>query len=324
MAKAAAVHFSCSECGYSTGRWLGRCPGCGSFGTLAEEGCRRKGRAEEAARCSASPTSRSTRQSGSRPASRARPRARRRPRSRVARPRRRRARRREVDAASDGAGRDLARPARAPRDRRGVDGAGEASRARLGGAEQVEILAETNLDAVCATLERERPDVCVIDSDPDALLGGDRLGAGLGRAGARGRGAAAARRQGVRCCALPRRPRHEGRLGRRAARPRAPRRLRPPVRGRPLPRAPRPARREEPLRLDERARSLRDDRRRAAGRPRPVGGLRPERRARWARPSRARSRERGRCCSRSSRLWRRPTSPCPVVSAPASTRNGSR
>src|SRR5256714_3293267 len=36
--------------------------------------------------------------------------------------------------------------------------------ARLGGAEQVEILAETELDAVCATLERERPDVCVIDS----------------------------------------------------------------------------------------------------------------------------------------------------------------
>src|SRR6185503_3642993 len=37
MAKAASVHFSCAECGYSTGRWLGRCPGCGSFGTLAEE-----------------------------------------------------------------------------------------------------------------------------------------------------------------------------------------------------------------------------------------------------------------------------------------------
>jgi DNA repair protein RadA/Sms len=37
MAKAAAVHYSCAECGYSTGRWLGRCPGCGSFGTLAEE-----------------------------------------------------------------------------------------------------------------------------------------------------------------------------------------------------------------------------------------------------------------------------------------------
>jgi DNA repair protein RadA/Sms len=36
--------------------------------------------------------------------------------------------------------------------------------ARLGGAEKVEILAETNLETVCATLERERPEVCVIDS----------------------------------------------------------------------------------------------------------------------------------------------------------------
>ncbi len=36
--------------------------------------------------------------------------------------------------------------------------------ARLGGAETVEILAETELDVVCATLESLRPDVCVIDS----------------------------------------------------------------------------------------------------------------------------------------------------------------
>jgi DNA repair protein RadA/Sms len=36
--------------------------------------------------------------------------------------------------------------------------------ARLGGCEHVEILAETELDLVCSTLERERPDVCVIDS----------------------------------------------------------------------------------------------------------------------------------------------------------------
>ncbi len=36
--------------------------------------------------------------------------------------------------------------------------------ARLGGAEAVEILAETELDVVCATLESLRPDVCVIDS----------------------------------------------------------------------------------------------------------------------------------------------------------------
>ncbi len=36
--------------------------------------------------------------------------------------------------------------------------------ARLGGCDAVEILAETELDVVCATLERERPVVCVIDS----------------------------------------------------------------------------------------------------------------------------------------------------------------
>ena len=37
MAKAAASVFSCPECGYSSGRWLGKCPGCGEFGTLVEE-----------------------------------------------------------------------------------------------------------------------------------------------------------------------------------------------------------------------------------------------------------------------------------------------
>src|ERR671938_400394 len=36
MAKA-AVHHACTECGYSAGRWFGKCPGCGSFGTLVEE-----------------------------------------------------------------------------------------------------------------------------------------------------------------------------------------------------------------------------------------------------------------------------------------------
>ena len=35
---------------------------------------------------------------------------------------------------------------------------------RLGGAGEVRILAETNLDTVCATLSREQPEVCVIDS----------------------------------------------------------------------------------------------------------------------------------------------------------------
>src|SRR5213594_2121180 len=37
MAKQAAVLHACSECGYASARWLGRCPGCGSFGTLVEE-----------------------------------------------------------------------------------------------------------------------------------------------------------------------------------------------------------------------------------------------------------------------------------------------
>jgi DNA repair protein RadA/Sms len=57
------------------------------------------------------------------------------------------------------------------RDRRALLVTGEESvaqvklrAARLGGCDAVEILAETELDAVCATLDRERPAVCVIDS----------------------------------------------------------------------------------------------------------------------------------------------------------------
>ena len=37
MAKPAAVQHVCSECGTVSGRWFGRCPGCGAFGTLVEE-----------------------------------------------------------------------------------------------------------------------------------------------------------------------------------------------------------------------------------------------------------------------------------------------
>src|SRR5436190_21435478 len=36
MAKA-ALQYACSECGYSAGRWFGKCPSCGAFGTLVEE-----------------------------------------------------------------------------------------------------------------------------------------------------------------------------------------------------------------------------------------------------------------------------------------------
>ena len=31
------VQFTCSECGTTSGRWLGKCPGCGVFGSLVEE-----------------------------------------------------------------------------------------------------------------------------------------------------------------------------------------------------------------------------------------------------------------------------------------------
>ena len=36
MAKA-AVNYACTECGYSAGRWFGKCPGCDAFGSLVEE-----------------------------------------------------------------------------------------------------------------------------------------------------------------------------------------------------------------------------------------------------------------------------------------------
>ena len=36
MAKA-AVKYACTDCGYSAGRWFGKCPGCSAFGTLVEE-----------------------------------------------------------------------------------------------------------------------------------------------------------------------------------------------------------------------------------------------------------------------------------------------
>src|SRR5262249_52399928 len=38
VAKArAAVVYACTECGYSSGRWFGKCPSCAAFGTLEEE-----------------------------------------------------------------------------------------------------------------------------------------------------------------------------------------------------------------------------------------------------------------------------------------------
>jgi DNA repair protein RadA/Sms len=165
MAKAAAVHYACAECGYSTGRWLGRCPGCGSFGTLAEEAppaARGSGKArpllrlaevevEDAERIATGvPELDRVLGGGLVPASLV------------------------LVGGEPGVGKStllLMALAAISRDRRALLVTGEESSAqvklraaRLGGAEQVEILAETNLETVCATLERERPEVCVIDS----------------------------------------------------------------------------------------------------------------------------------------------------------------
>ncbi len=192
--------------------------------------------------------------------------------------------------------------------------------ARLGGTDQVEILAETELDAVCATLETRTARRLCDRLDPDALRLGHELRAGLGRPGPGGGRTPSPRRQGVRRRHDPRRARDEGRSCRGPAGARAPRRLRAPVRGRPVPRPPRAARDEEPLRIDQRARRLRDDRRGPRRRARSLRAVRQDASGRdRRRRSPARSRGRVRSCSRSSRSSRPPISRCRAASARGST-----
>jgi DNA repair protein RadA/Sms len=163
----AALKFACSECGQATGRWLGRCPGCGSFGTLVEDSAPPPSRANGAA---ARPVLRLVDVEADE--------AKRIPTG-VA----------ELDrvlggglvpaslvlvGGEPGVGKStllLMALAAISKERRALLVTGEESSpqvklraARLGGAESVEILAETDLHAICATLEQERPAVCVIDS----------------------------------------------------------------------------------------------------------------------------------------------------------------
>src|SRR5918912_1368623 len=163
MARAAVQH-ACTECGYSAGRWFGKCPGCGAFGTLVEELPAAAGsasakpllrlvdvEAEEAERISTGiPELDRVLGGGLVPASLV------------------------LVGGEPGVGKStllLSALASISRTRRALLVTGEESTAqvklraaRLGGAERVEILAETELETVCATLEAERPDVCVIDS----------------------------------------------------------------------------------------------------------------------------------------------------------------
>ena len=110
-----------------------------------------------------------------------------------------------------------------------------ALRARRLGLETsgVRIAAETQLERVLGALEAARPQHRGDRLDPDAVVGGAAVGAGLGGAGARVRGAAHAPRQARRHRAVPRRPRHQGGRDRRAARARAHRRHGALLRGRP-------------------------------------------------------------------------------------------
>ena len=165
MAKTAAVQHVCSECGTASGRWLGRCPGCGEFGTLVAETARVRGDrpaakpllhlvdvvAEETERISTGvPELDRVLGGGLVPASLV------------------------LVGGEPGVGKStllLSALGAISLERRALLITGEESvaqvklrAARLGGCDRVEILAETELDVVCETLERERPEVCVIDS----------------------------------------------------------------------------------------------------------------------------------------------------------------
>jgi len=166
-AKAAAVQFSCTECGYSAGRWFGKCPGCSAFGTLVEEAVASAPGAggatarsplrlvevevEEAARISTGISELDRVLGGGLV-----------PASLV------------LLGGEPGVGKStlLLMALRAIGETRSsLLVTGEESVAqvklraeRLGGAGNVQILAETELETVCETLRVERPAVCVVDS----------------------------------------------------------------------------------------------------------------------------------------------------------------
>jgi DNA repair protein RadA/Sms len=162
------VQFTCAECGTTSGRWLGKCPGCGAFGTLVEElhgspaesgstGAQKPVTigmvaVDEAARISTHVAELDRVLGGGLV-----------PGSLV------------LVGGEPGVGKSTllltALGAVSRGGRRALLVTGEESVAqvslrasRLGGAESVEILAETELETVCATIDAERPDVCVIDS----------------------------------------------------------------------------------------------------------------------------------------------------------------
>jgi DNA repair protein RadA/Sms len=161
-----AVQYACTECGYASGRWFGKCPGCSAFGTLVEEvvgqvtGAKAPPKpllrlvdvsAEEAERISTGVAELDRVLGGGLV-----------PASLV------------LGGGEPGVGKStllLTALQAMSATHRTLLITGEESIAqvklraeRLGGAANVEVLAETELDVVCETLQAERPDVCVIDS----------------------------------------------------------------------------------------------------------------------------------------------------------------
>jgi DNA repair protein RadA/Sms len=160
----AATQFACTDCGYSAGRWFGKCPSCGSFGTLVEETGAAAGAAAsrptlrlvdvEAEEADRIPTGVAELDrvlgGGLVPASLV------------------------LVGGEPGVGKStllLSALRSISESRTTLLITGEESPAqvklraeRLGGAGNVGVLPETELEGVCATLEAVRPDVCVIDS----------------------------------------------------------------------------------------------------------------------------------------------------------------
>ena len=161
-----AVQYACTECGYAAGRWFGKCPGCSSFGTLVEEAVGPVAKAKappkpplrlvdvaaDAAERIPTGVAELDRVLGGGLV----------PASLV------------LVGGEPGVGKSTLllmalRAMSATRSSLLVTGEESVAQVklraeRLGGAGKIQILAETELDAVCETLESERPDVCVIDS----------------------------------------------------------------------------------------------------------------------------------------------------------------
>ena len=202
MATRAKAIYACTECGGQSPKWQGQCPHCSAWNTLVEAVAERAGQHRYAGVAKASaltPLGRIPAKEASRlptGVARARPRARRRAGRRAGGADRRRSRDRQVDAAPAGAGVDERGTQGGLRDRRGVGRAGGAARAAAadrycrGRAARRDPARADRRDARNRAA-RDRRDRL----DPDALLGGAPVGAGVGGAGARMRRAAHAHRQ---------------------------------------------------------------------------------------------------------------------------------